>query len=191
MYKKGFKRLIDLTISFLSLLFLSPLLLLVAFLIKVTSKGPVFYTQERLGYQGKTFKLYKFRSMKVNNTVSEKTQVFKGNTSVTGIGQIIRRFKIDELAQLINIFNGDMSIVGPRPCLPSLKEEFNETAYYRLKAKPGLTGLAQINGNIFLSWEERWEFDKQYVENITFVKDLGIILKTILIVFLGEEKFKK
>jgi lipopolysaccharide/colanic/teichoic acid biosynthesis glycosyltransferase len=191
MYKFGFKRLIDLAISFLSLLTLSPFLIIVGFLIKVTSKGPIFYTQERLGYQGKNFKLYKFRSMKVNNIVSDKTQVFKGDSSITRIGQAIRRFKIDELAQLINVVNGDMSIVGPRPCLPSLKEDFNETAKHRLKAKPGLTGLAQINGNIFLSWQERWEYDKRYVENITFVRDVGIILKTVLIVFLGEERFKK
>lgn len=189
MYRRYFKRMIDVIVSSVALLLLSPLLALVALAIAVGSKGPVFYTQDRLGYRGKVFKLYKFRSMYVDH--SETGQVYEDNLQITPVGRIIRRFKIDELAQLLNILKGDMSFVGPRPCLPSLKAEFNETAFYRLRAKPGLTGLAQINGNIFLPWQERWEFDKQYVSNIAFVNDLKILVKTFLVVLWGEEKFKE
>lgn len=191
MYSSFFKRVIDIFLSLLALLILSPLLFLVAGIIALTSKGPVFYKQKRLGYKGEIFNLYKFRSMYIDNKVSENEQVFKNNSQVTGIGKIIRRFKIDELAQLINVLKGNMAIVGPRPCLPSLQEQFNETAFYRLQVRPGLTGLAQVNGNIYLTWQERWEFDKQYVKNVSLLNDIKIILKTFFIVLLGEEKFKK
>ena len=191
MYKSFIKRIIDIIISLFAILILSPLLILVAIIIWVSSKGGVFYKQVRLGFQGKTFTLYKFRSMYVDNTVSASQQVYQNNAQVTLIGKFIRRFKIDELPQLINVLYGDMSIVGPRPSLPSLMNEFNETAHYRLKVRPGLTGLAQVNGNIYLTWEQRWEYDKRYVETLSFLNDMTIIFKTILIVLLGENKFKK
>lgn len=191
MYVSFFKRLLDVLLSFVAIMLLSPILIIVILLIRLTSKGAVLYKQTRLGYKGNNFELYKFRSMYVDNNVSEKVQVFQNNDQITAVGKIIRRYKIDELAQLINVFKGDMAIVGPRPCLPSLQKEFNDTAFYRLQARPGLTGLAQVNGNIFLTWEERWEFDNKYVKNITLFNDVKIIFKTVLIVLFGEEKFKK
>lgn len=130
------------------------------------------------------------RTMTDRNRVSDK-EILKGNSEVTIVGNILRRLKIDELPQIINILIGDMSIVGPRPCLTSQINEFNEDGKIRLLIRPGLTGLAQINGNIYLTWPERWKYDRIYVEKISFLMDIKIILKTFLIVFLGEQKFIK
>lgn len=116
-------------------------------------------------------------------------EILKGNSEVTVIGNILRRLKIDELPQIINILIGDMSVVGPRPCLTSQINDFNEDGKMRLLVRPGLTGLAQINGNIYLTWPERWKYDRLYVEKMSFLMDIKVILKTFLIVFLGEQKF--
>jgi lipopolysaccharide/colanic/teichoic acid biosynthesis glycosyltransferase len=116
-------------------------------------------------------------------------EILKGDTEVTRVGYILRRLKIDELPQLVNILKGDMALVGPRPGLPIQLKEYNEDGKIRLMVRPGLTGLAQINGNIFLSWPERWKYDRKYVESVSFILDLIIIFKTIIIVFAGEEKF--
>ena len=115
------------------------------------------------------------------------TEILPDNPEVTRIGRSLRRFKIDELPQLLNVLGGDMSIVGPRPALPSQLESYNMVGHKRLEVRPGLTGLAQINGNILLSWPERWVYDKQYVENLSLLLDLKIILKTFRIIFKGEK----
>lgn len=180
------KRTIDFLIALCAVIVLSPLLLLVAIAIKLESKGPLFYTQKRLGYTGQVFELLKFRSM-TNKEHDPSVQIFGDEMDVTRVGKIIRRLKIDELPQFINVLKGDMSIVGPRPCLPSLQNDFNEDGKARLIVRPGLTGLAQINGNIHLSWEERWKFDRHYVENHNLLLDIKIILNTVLIVVLGEK----
>lgn len=181
------KRLIDVLISAALLLVLFIPLLLVALIIKIESKGPVFFLQDRLGKHGDTFRVYKFRSMNVNFDRVEK-QVFKDNSEVTSFGRFIRRFKIDELPQLINVLIGEMSLVGPRPCLPALREKFDDNAFYRLKVRPGLTGWAQVNGNIYNSWPKRWEYDRYYVENQSLFFDLKILMLTIKVVLFGEEK---
>lgn len=181
------KRLLDILISILVLLFLSPLLFLVAVLIILTDKGPIFYTQKRMGKYGSVFLLYKFRSMSVDSD-RKVQQTYGTSDGVTGVGRFIRRTKIDELPQLINVLMGDMSIVGPRPCLPDLLDSFNDDGHKRLLVTPGLTGLAQVKGNIYLSWEERWKLDREYVENRSVLLDLKIILKTVYIVLVGEKK---
>lgn len=180
------KRITDFLIALCAVIALSPLLLLVAVAVKCESNGPLFYTQKRLGYKGQIFELLKFRSM-TNKERDPSVQVLGNEMEVTRVGKIIRRLKIDELPQLINVLKGDMSIVGPRPCLSSLQKDFNEDGKARLKVRPGLTGLAQINGNIHLSWEERWKFDRHYVETHNLLLDLKIILNTVLIVLLGEK----
>lgn len=190
MYKHFFKRLFDFLVAFFGLLFISPILIISAVLVKLTSKGPLFFLQERLGKNGKIFKVYKFRTM-TDKKREVNREIFKGDAEVTKVGYYLRRFKIDELPQILNILKGDMSLVGPRPCMPNQINDFNEDGKYRIKVTPGLTGLAQTNGNIFLTWEERWKYDREYVENISFLLDLKIIFKTIAIVFLGEEKFLK
>jgi lipopolysaccharide/colanic/teichoic acid biosynthesis glycosyltransferase len=169
---------------------LFPLFLIIAVLIKTTSKGPIFFFQERLGKNAKTFKVFKFRTM-THKKRAVNREILKGDPEVTRIGHYLRRFKIDELPQLLNVLTGDMSLVGPRPCMPIQLNDLNEDGKYRIRVKPGLTGLAQVNGNIYLTWEERWKYDRKYVENLSFQEDIKIILKTITIVLLGEEKFLK
>jgi lipopolysaccharide/colanic/teichoic acid biosynthesis glycosyltransferase len=190
MYSRYLKRLSDIVLSSAALVVLAPVLVGSAILINATSKGPVFFFQDRLGYKGKVFKLLKFRTMthKVREVAKE---VYKGDAEVTKVGAYLRRYKIDELPQLINVLSGDMSVVGPRPCLPSMKDELTEDGACRMLVRPGLTGLAQVNGNIYLSWPERWKYDRTYVENLSPELDLKILLKTVKIVLLGEEKFLK
>ncbi len=183
------KRLFDLFVSVFLLVLLLPMFVVVAILIK-TTEGPVFYTQTRLGKNAKTFNLFKFRSM-TNKKRDVSVQVSEGSAEVTGIGKIIRRLKIDELPQLINVLKGDMSLVGPRPCLVETQKDFNEDGKKRLLVRPGLTGLAQVNGNIYLDWTQRWKFDREYVENLSLKMDISILLKTVMIVAFGDRWGKK
>lgn len=190
MYRNTIKRLLDFTVALIATLLLSPVLIISAVLIKTTSKGPLFFMQDRLGKDGKVFKVYKFRTM-TDKKRDFSQQVFSDNAEVTPVGKVLRRFKIDELPQLLNILKGEMSLVGPRPGLPEQQKEFNEDGKERIKVTPGLTGLAQVNGNIYLSWPERWKYDREYVENLSLPLDIKIILKTVGIVLLGEDKFIK
>lgn len=184
------KRLTDLMISLFLLILLSPILILCTLSIKLGDKGPIFYKQQRVGLNGSFFEILKFRSMSVNEN-REIGQTFNTDPEVTWIGRLMRRTKIDELPQLINVVKGDMGLVGPRPCLIITYEEMPEWAKERFKVRPGMTGLAQINGNIFLSWEERWKYDIQYVKTLSILNDIKIVFKTILVVIFGEDKFKK
>lgn len=187
-YRNVAKRLLDLAVTVPILLVASPVLTLAAILVKLDSRGPVFFVQERLGRYGETFQTYKFRSMTDRNR-TPNAEILPGHSEVTRVGHWLRRFKIDELPQLLNIVNGDMSLVGPRPALPDHISEYNEDGLTRLLERPGLTGLAQVNGNIYLSWPERWHYDARYVSNLTFLSDVAIVFKTVAVVLLGEEKF--
>lgn len=189
MYCNVIKRVLDFLFALVGLIVLSPLLLVVWGWLTISNKGAgAIFTQKRLGKDSKVFKLIKFKSM--TDERDAEGRLLPDEERVTKTGAFLRRYKIDELLQLLNVLKGDMSIVGPRPCLPELKEEFDENAFVRLKVKPGLTGLAQVNGNIYLSWNERWRFDREYVDSCTFILDMKIILKTVLIVIFGEGKFK-
>lgn len=150
----------------------------------------MLFRQERAGLNGKPFVVFKFRTM-TDKPRKVDREIFSGDPEVTRIGFWLRRLKLDELPQLINVLNGDMSIVGPRPGMVSQISKLDQNGRHRISVRPGLTGLAQINGNIHLSWPERWIYDKKYIENISFLLDLKIIVKTILIVILGEDKFLK
>lgn len=183
------KRFLDFFISFAILLFLFPLFIVVAVLIKMDSNGPIFYLQGRVGKNGDIFQVYKFRTMTDEVRDPNKKQTYLNDPDITGIGRFLRRFKFDELPQIWNVFIGDMSLVGPRPALPSLYEEFGEIAKKRCRVRPGMTGLAQVNGNIYLPWEKRLLLDGEYVDNISFMLDLKILIKTIAIVLFGEEKY--
>ena len=187
LYTVFFKSLIDLILSFLGLIFMFPLFFIIGIIIKVTSDGPAFFLQERVGKDEKIFRLYKFRTM-TNKKRDINDQIFEGNKEITYIGEILRRFKIDELPQLINVLKGEMSIIGPRPCLPELKDKFGEFSKYRFTAKPGLTSLAAIKGSIYLTMEEKGYYDYYYVKNLSFKLDTKIILKTISIIMVGEKK---
>lgn len=188
MYRRFGKRFLDILISGTLLTIASPILILAFVFVKAESPGPFFFLQERLGFKGKIFKILKIRTMTHKQRVVSK-EVFRGDAEVTRVGAILRRFKIDELPQLLNVLFGDMSIIGPRPGLPIQLPEYNEDGLIRLEVKPGLTGLAQINGNIYLPWEVRWKYDRKYVENLSFLLDVQILFKTIWVVIRGEEKF--
>ena len=190
MYLK-FKRLFDFFISFAILLLLFPLFIIVAVLIKLDSKGPIFYLQSRVGENGRVFRIYKLRTMTNKERDPNVKQTYLQDPEITRIGGLLRRFKIDEFPQIWNVFIGDMSLVGPRPALPSLYEKFGEIAKKRCEVRPGMTGWAQVNGNIYLPWEERLCLDREYVDRMSFMLDLRILVKTVAIVLFGEEKYIK
>ncbi len=189
-YRSVVKRLVDLAVSVPLLLLASPAMLLLALLIKLDSHGPVFFVQERLGRYGTTFPTFKFRTMTDRKRTSH-AEVLPGHSEVTRVGNWLRRFKLDELPQLLNIVRGDMSLVGPRPALPEHIADYNASGLQRLLERPGLTGLAQVNGNIYLSWPERWHYDAQYVTELSAVLDLQIVIKSVGVVLYGEEKFTR
>ena len=153
-------------------------------MIKLDSKGPVFFKQERVGKNGELFTIYKFRTM-VENAENMGTgyRVKHEDPRITKTGNFLRKTSLDELPQLINIVKGEMSIVGPRPTLKYQAEEYNDYQWQRLKVKPGVTGLAQINGRQSLTWKEKIDYDVQYVNNRSFLLDLKIIFKTFFILF--------
>ena len=170
---KNVKRVLDTIISIICLIIFAPLFFIVAIAIKLDSKGPVIYKQERLGLYGKTFKMYKFRSMFVG---AEKGGVYekKGDPRVTRVGRFIRKTSIDELPQLINVLKGDMSLIGPRPPLPYHPwryDEYTDDQKIMFLVRPGITGLAQINGRKELEWRKRIALNVEYVENLSFCLD--------------------
>lgn len=189
-YRTFGKRLLDLSVSVPALLAVAPLFAVIAVAIKLTSRGPVFFVQERLGRDGRTFRTFKFRTMTDRQRTSHQ-EIFGKSDEVTAVGFWLRRFKLDELPQLWNIVNGDMSLVGPRPALPAQLAEYTDLARQRLLARPGLTGLAQVHGNIHLSWPERWVYDAEYVARVSFALDAWIVARTVAVVVLGEERFLK
>jgi lipopolysaccharide/colanic/teichoic acid biosynthesis glycosyltransferase len=175
------KRLLDIVGALLGLVALSPVFLLAAALIKLNSRGPLFFTQERIGQGGAAFRLYKFRTMNVGaesaGTVSVKhdARVFRG-------ANFLRKFKIDELPQLLNVLNGTMSLVGPRPTVREDYERMDAAQRRRTAVRPGLTGLAQINGNTGLSWPARIKYDLLYVDEHNLLLDIGIMANTVWLI---------
>jgi exopolysaccharide biosynthesis polyprenyl glycosylphosphotransferase len=181
------KEVFDKIVSFVALLVLMPIFLVVALLIKLDSKGTVFFIQERVGKNGKPFKAIKFRTMLVG--ADKKTRgryIDKENPYVTHFGKFLRRSSIDELPQLINVLKGEMSLVGPRPTLKYQVEKYNEYQKKRLLMKPGITGWALVNGRNKLTWEERIKYDVWYAENWSFWLDIKILFKTVWVVAKGE-----
>ncbi len=184
MYKNFIKRILDIILSFLALVILSPLLILTAFLIRIKLGAPVFFKQLRPGKNEKIFGILKFRTM--TDAKDENGNLLPDEIRLTRFGQFLRSTSIDELPELLNILNGDMSIVGPRPLLVQYLERYNEEQKHRHDVKPGLTGLAQVNGRNDITWEEKFHYDLEYVKNITFYGDCKIIFQTVMKVF-GRE----
>lgn len=181
-FYRAVKRFLDVTASFLGLVLLSPLLLAVSMLIKIDSRGPVIFRQERIGRNGKVFEIYKFRSMCVG---AEKTGsgVYsgKGDARVTRIGKILRATSIDELPQLLNILKGEMSFVGPRPPLtyhPWKYEEYTDFQKRMFEVRPGITGWAQVNGRKDVEWHKRIELNIWYVDHMSLLLDIKIMFMT-------------
>jgi undecaprenyl phosphate N,N'-diacetylbacillosamine 1-phosphate transferase len=184
-YKKYFKRPLDLILSLTAILVLSPLLILVSILVRIKLGSPVIFRQNRPGLNGNIFTMYKFRSM--TNETGEHGELLPDSQRLTKFGRILRSTSIDELPELINIIKGDMSIVGPRPLLVQYLDLYSNYQKRRHEVRPGLSGLAQVSGRNAISWEEKFDLDVLYVDNISFIGDLKIILKTILKVFLKKE----
>ncbi len=184
-----YKRINDITLSILLLVILFPVLLLLALLIIIDSKGFVLYIQKRLGRNGKVFNMYKYRSMVVD---AEKQGVYSGKSDarVTKVGKIIRATSIDELPQLVNIMLGDMSFIGPRPPLtyhPWQYDHYTDAQKKMFMVRPGLTGWAQINGRKDVEWNKRIEMNVWYVEHMSFWLDCKILLKTVVNVVLMKD----
>ena len=188
------KRLIDVVCSFLGVLVLSPLFIIIAIIIKMTSKGPVFFSQKRVGKNGKEFDMYKFRSMVVNaeelkerladqNEMSGPMFKMKDDPRVTKVGKFIRKTSIDELPQLWNVLKGDMSLVGPRPSLPKEVAQFEEWMYKRLEVKPGLTCYWQVSGRNNIDFEDWMKLDIKYVDERSTWIDIKLIFKTVGVLF--------
>lgn len=188
--QRSFKRIFDFAVSMFILIACSPLFLVIAFLIKITSPGPVFFMQDRPGYHKQIFRIYKFRTMKLGSEKMIKgKEVSKDDDRITLIGKFLRRSKIDELPQVINVLKGEMSLIGPRPERVASLEDYNDEISKRLNMLPGMTGLAQVSGNIHLSLQERYKLDVYYVEHFSVWLDVKILMRTVGVVLRGEDKY--
>jgi lipopolysaccharide/colanic/teichoic acid biosynthesis glycosyltransferase len=181
------KRLLDIVVSLAVMLVMLPVTFVVALLIYLTDRGPVFFMQKRAGPGEVEYEVYKFRSMRVNNiSADEMGQVRGDNPLVTPIGRFIRRFKLDEFPQLINVVRGEMSLVGPRPTIIEQVRRYDDFERRRLLMRPGMTGWAQVNGNTELSWAERIALDVWYVDHWSLWLDLVCLAKTVQVIVQGE-----
>jgi len=177
------RRFLDIIASGVGLAMLSPLFGLIALAIKLDDPGPAFFRQERAGKDGRVFRIFKFRTMVVDETRTNRDVIIpEEDPRITRVGSFLRKTSLDELPQLINIFMGEMSLVGPRPTLPVQVEGYDSWQRRRLLVKPGITGWAQIHGRNALTWPERIELDIWYVENRSFRLDLKILLETFFVV---------
>jgi len=184
MYRKYVKRPLDIVLSFIAVIALSPVFLFIAILIRIKLGSPVIFKQERPGHNEKIFTMYKFRTMTVERNTNG--DYLSDSERLTKFGKLLRSTSLDELPEIFNILKGDMSIVGPRPLLVQYLALYNEQQKRRHEARPGLTGLAQVNGRNAISWEEKFNMDVIYVDNISFEKDFKIILKTVKKVLLMD-----
>ncbi|MFR7590502.1 MAG: sugar transferase [Longibaculum sp.] len=185
MYRLFFKRFLDFVLSLIAIILLSPVYIIVAFLVRIKLGSPVIFTQDRPGKDEKIFKMYKFRSM--TSETDEEGNLLPDDIRLTSFGKKLRSTSLDELPELFNILKGDMSIVGPRPQLVKDMIFMTEEQRKRHSVRQGLTGLAQVNGRNNISWEEKINYDLHYIENISFFNDCKIIFKTILKVLKKED----
>ena len=194
MYKNYLKRVVDFLCSMLGLIVSAPAFIVIAVLIKLSSKGPVFFFQERLGKNGKVFKIIKFRTMVVNaeNQGDGLFVFYEDDERITKFGKLLRKTSLDELPQLINVLIGDMSLVGPRPPVtyhPYRIDEYDTNKLKRFEVRPGITGLAQVKLRNSGTWDDRIKLDLIYVDKISFLMDIRILLLTIISVFKRKNIF--
>ena len=189
------KRLFDITVACILLIILTviPVMIVIPVVIRMTSRGPAIFVQERVGKDGKRFNIYKFRTMKIpEDSYDENGNMLEPKDRITRVGAFLRKTSLDELAQIFNILNGTMSLVGPRPTLAYQVERYTDEQMRRLEMRPGITGLAQVNGRNDLTWTEKIKYDIQYVERFSLWLDICILLKTVVVVFKGKGiEFKK
>ncbi|EOS25700.1 hypothetical protein C806_01827 [Lachnospiraceae bacterium 3-1] len=184
MYRKCLKRWIDFMLSFVAIVILSPIFLIISILVRKKLGKPVIFKQKRPGKDEKIFEMYKFRTM--TDAKDAKGNLLSDEERLTSFGRKLRSTSLDELPELINILKGDMSIVGPRPLLVKYLPLYNKRQRRRHRVRPGITGLAQVHGRNAISWEEKFEWDVRYVENISFIGDLKILLQTLKTVLARE-----
>lgn len=184
-YERFFKRFFDILLSGFALLILSPLLLVLAILVRVNMGAPILFRQERPGKDEKIFKLYKFRSM--SDKRDENGNLLSDEERLGRFGKLLRSTSLDELPELWNIFKGDMSLVGPRPLLVKYLPRYNAFQHRRHEVRPGLTGYAQVHGRNSVGWDERFQLDVWYVDHITFSGDLKILIQTFSKAFIKRE----
>ena len=178
------KRLVDVVISLIALILLSPIFCLVAFKVRKNLGSPIFFLQERPGKDGKLFKMIKFRSMK--DAVDKEGNPLPDEKRITSFGHKLRATTLDEMPQLLNVLKGDMSIVGPRPQMKDFLEHYTAEQMRRHEVKPGMTGLAQVSGRNNLSWEEKFELDAKYVDTHSILLDFKIMFKTVEVMLKKE-----
>ncbi|MDD7147385.1 MAG: sugar transferase [Lachnospiraceae bacterium] len=185
MYRRCIKRIFDIIISGIALLLLSPVFLILAILVRTKLGCPVIFHQERPGYREKIFTLCKFRTM--TDERDENGELLPDARRLTPFGSFLRKTSLDELPELWNIFKGDMSLIGPRPLLVGYLPYYTERERLRHTVRPGLTGLAQVSGRNFLSWDERLAKDVEYVEHLSFLMDVKVFFQTISVVFRSDD----
>lgn len=178
MYKKYVKRFLDFMVALLGLIITAPISLIIAIVIKLDSKGPVIFAQERTGYKGKNFKAYKFRTMKVETHAKDGRELTH-DERCTRVGNVIRKLSVDELPQLVNVLKGEMSLIGPRPWIPEYYKYFSNEQKKRCDVLPGITGLAQAMGRNNIDIFQKIKYDIQYTENVTFKMDCKVIIETV------------
>ncbi len=181
MYKNFVKRILDIILSLLALIIFSPLLIITAILVRFKLGSPILFRQARPGKNEKIFHILKFRTM--TDEKDKDGNLLPDEIRLTKFGQFLRSTSIDELPELLNILKGDMAVVGPRPLLVQYLDRYDDEQRHRHDVKPGLTGLAQVNGRNGITWEEKFNYDLQYVKNVTFLGDCKIILQTVQKVF--------
>lgn len=184
MYRRFVKRMLDILISLTGLILLSPVILVLAILVRIKLGSPVIFHQERPGYRERIFTLCKFRTM--TDDRDESGELLPDSERLTKFGSFLRKTSLDELPELWNILKGDMSLVGPRPLLVSYLPYYTERERLRHTVRPGLTGLAQVSGRNFIEWDKRLEKDAEYVEHLTFRMDLKVLGKTVKTLFVRE-----
>lgn len=183
-YEKYVKRILDIFCCITALVLIGWVMIILAVIVRVKHGSPVLFTQDRPGLNGKVFKLYKFRSM--TNEKDENGELLPNEKRLTSFGRKLRSTSLDELPEIFNILKGDMSIVGPRPLLVKYLPRYNEEQKHRHDVRPGLTGHAQVNGRNAITWEEKFKLDVDYVNRITFRRDVSIIIKTFMNVIRRE-----
>lgn len=179
------KRAFDLIVSLILVVILTviPVLIVIPIVIRLTSKGPAVFTQDRMGKDGKVFKIYKFRTMLIPEESYDKDgNMLEPKQRITKVGSFLRKTSLDELMQLFNVVNGTMSFVGPRPTLPYQSERYNERQKRRHEMRPGITGWAQVNGRNELTWTEKLEYDVEYIEKFSLGFDIKVMFKTVFVV---------
>jgi len=195
MYKRYLKPMLDICFAIPAIVILTPFFIIIAVAIKVESKGPILFLQSRLGLNGSTFKIYKFRSMvKDQSNFQKSSKVFQNDPRITKVGHFIRKTSLDEIPQLFNIIRGEMSFIGPRPPLPYYPKEYEDYSDFdkqRFMVKPGISGLAQVRCREIHDWELNIPVDVEYVHNYSFTYDLKLFLASLLFFFKTDNVYRK